>query len=303
MKEDEPMFDFDTMHRAIGAMREREVFFIGGAMKSGTTWLQLLLDRHPDITCGGEGHFTNGLIPLMVKLTDDYNGLLEWKNRNVFNEIDGYPALGEDHCAYLWSAAIALQMEAQARARPARVIGEKTPDNVRFFSLLQAALPRARFIHIIRDGRDCAVSNWFHNLRVGTEWTLETFGSLEAFLDQHAERWAGDVAAGVEFGTVHPGRYRAIRYEDLEADLSGTLGGLFGFLDVPAGDEILETCRAGANFEELSGGRSSGVEDRASFFRQGRSGDWVHHLTPAMRQGYEDKAGPWLRKFGYLDPA
>ena len=47
-------FDFDALHQAIALIRRKQVFFIGGAAKSGTTWLQLLLNAHPEISCSGE---------------------------------------------------------------------------------------------------------------------------------------------------------------------------------------------------------------------------------------------------------
>ena len=34
-----------------------DVFFVCGAAKSGTTWLQRILDAHPETRCSGEGHF------------------------------------------------------------------------------------------------------------------------------------------------------------------------------------------------------------------------------------------------------
>ena len=42
-------FDLDSMHEAITAIRRKQVFFVGGAAKSGTTWLQFLLNArcHP----------------------------------------------------------------------------------------------------------------------------------------------------------------------------------------------------------------------------------------------------------------
>src|ERR1700722_16518864 len=49
--------DYEALSAEIAALRRKQLFFIGGAAKSGTTWLQLLLDRHPAISCNGEGHF------------------------------------------------------------------------------------------------------------------------------------------------------------------------------------------------------------------------------------------------------
>jgi hypothetical protein len=40
---------FQRLHASIGALSATQVFFIGGSQKSGTTWLQLLLNAHPHL--------------------------------------------------------------------------------------------------------------------------------------------------------------------------------------------------------------------------------------------------------------
>ena len=46
-------------------LRSKQIFFIGGTAKSGTTWVQLLLDAHPEVSCNGEGHFLDNLKPAL----------------------------------------------------------------------------------------------------------------------------------------------------------------------------------------------------------------------------------------------
>jgi hypothetical protein len=41
----------------IADLAQRQLFFVGGAPRSGTTWVQHLLNGHPDVSCRGEGHF------------------------------------------------------------------------------------------------------------------------------------------------------------------------------------------------------------------------------------------------------
>ena len=49
------------------------VFFVCGAPKSGTTWLQHILDAHPEVTCSGEGHFIQRFSEPMAQVMRDYN--------------------------------------------------------------------------------------------------------------------------------------------------------------------------------------------------------------------------------------
>lgn len=293
-------FDFDALHAEIAALRQKQLFFIGGAAKSGTTWLQLLLDRHPAISCNGEGHFPTYLIPRLIGAMDEYNQDIAWKNQTIFGELPGYPQLDESHIAYLWASAAALQLSAQARSRDVRLIGEKTPDNVRFFGLLAEAFPSAKFLHIVRDGRDCAVSGWFHNLRVSPDWTRETFATMDDYVVALAEEWAANVRTGCAFGDARPERYLAVRYEDLAVDPVPVLAGVLAFLGAETGSEILAACLGAGSFEALTGGRTRGKEDRASFFRKGVPGDWHNHFTTETSRLFEAKAGEWLGRFGYL---
>jgi hypothetical protein len=60
-------FDFDALHDAVAHVRQKQLFFVGGAPKSGTTWLQLMLNGHPEISCTGEGHFPDRLLPALSR--------------------------------------------------------------------------------------------------------------------------------------------------------------------------------------------------------------------------------------------
>jgi hypothetical protein len=293
------MLDYAALHSEISALREKQVFFIGGAAKSGTTWLQVLLDNHPAISCNGEGHFPTYLIPRVIGAIDEYNQDIDWKNQTVFGELPGYPQLREDHIGYLWASAIALQLTTQMHEPAIRLIGEKTPDNVRFFALLKSAFPAAKFIHIVRDGRDCAVSGWFHNLRVSPDWTRETFTSIDAYVRALAAEWAGNVGAGSRFGEANPDSYLAIRYEDLAADPIRELARVLAFLGAESSQDTLEKCLDAASFERLSGGRARGDENRGSLFRKGTSGDWRQHFTAETTRIFTEQAGEWLARYGY----
>jgi hypothetical protein len=54
-----------------------------------------------------------------------------------------------------------------------------------------------------------------------------------------------------------------------------------------------------ASFEKLSGGRTRGDEDRASFFRKGVSGDWRNRLSDMDEVAFRQIAGRWMHRFGY----
>ena len=83
--------------------------------------------------------------------------------------------------------------------------------------------PEARFIHVVRDGRDVVCSMRQHPDRrwVDGAW-VKVHRPLS--LEQYAERWVADTEAGV----AHRGdpRYLEVRYEDLVQDPLAVLRGL-----------------------------------------------------------------------------
>jgi|HubBroStandDraft_1064217.scaffolds.fasta_scaffold08827_4 hypothetical protein len=292
-------FDFDALHRAVSDVRSKRLFFIGGAPKSGTTWLQLLLNAHPEISCGGEGHFPNRLLPALAKALKGYNATIDLKNRTIFEQLDGQPLFTNRHALYLMAAATSLMLRRPEKAVTAPVVGDKTPDNVRYFPLLSGLFPRAKFIHIVRDARDCTVSAWFHNLRLNPAQVAKRYPSFEAFSDHFARVWVTNVKAGAEFAARHPERCLTIRYEDLCGDPSLVLDRVCGFLHVPRDATIIQACCAATDFARLSGGRSRGDEDRGSFFRRGVAGDWRGHFDATAERAFRAKVEPWMSKFRY----
>jgi Sulfotransferase family len=293
------MLDYDAVQTAICDLRKKQIFFIGGTVKSGTTWLQLLLDAHPDVSCNGEGHFGSGLAPILKPSFDRYNQLIAQETKSAFGEIAGYQRLTDDDFQFLLATCIGLSLLRQSKRKTARAIGEKTPSNIRYLDLLHTLFPSAKFLHIVRDGRDCAVSGWFHNLRIGRDWTMRNFASIDAYAIKHAESWAKELAAAQIFADKNPDLIRQLRYEDLVADTEQILADLFAFLSVDASETVLVQCRTAASFEVLSGGRAAGQENRNSFFRKGMPGDWRNYLSEEINAGFRNRAGEWLDRFGY----
>lgn len=287
---------FEQLHARIGAIARTRLFFIGGSLKSGTTWLQLLLNAHPAIACRGEGHVANHLGRLLMQDLDRHNALLAQKNNGIFAGLEGFPLYNRDDLAYLVAAALYLGVAKADTGSTLAAIGEKTPDNVRYFDVLQAIFPQARFIHLVRDGRDCAVSCWFHNQRCGGMPP----SSLPEFALMFAREWAKDLAEGCAFAAAQPGACQTIRYEDLVSDARPVLRGVLDFLGVETADATLEGCLAAGTFERLSGGRVAGQEDRQSFFRNGLPGDWRRHFDAELEAAFRAAASPWMERFGYV---
>jgi hypothetical protein len=293
------VFDYTALSRAITEVLAKDLFFIAGAIKSGTTWLQLMLDAHPQIACRGEGHFEHFLAPALQKSVINYNQAIKEKNKTIFREIQGFPLLTQEHLLFLLVSAIGLQLASYGGDKEVKAVGEKTPDNIRALPMLSQLFPNARFIHIIRDGRDVAVSGWFHNLRVSPDWTMQTFGNLASYIETIAPIWVKEIETGRQFGQAHPDRFLELRYEDLHRDTGNELLRLLEFLGVDASPDIVAMCCEATTFERLSGGRKHGDEDQRSHFRKGSVGDWQNHMDNPARNVFDKHAGGLLQELGY----
>lgn len=290
---------FEARLAALRSFMDKDLFFIGGVPKSGTTWLRVMLDAHPAIACGGEGHLANQLATTLRDALNRHNRLVNTRNQTTFESFPPFPLFDAGDYHFLLISAIALLLMRIEGADKARWIGEKTPDNVLNFRLLATLFPRARFLHIVRDGRDCAVSSWFHNMRVDPDETLRQHPTIHRFIANCADAWATALQEDQVFAAEHPGRGMTVRYEDLLDHPTETLRGILTFLEVPEDAAAVSRCIALSRFERMSGGRAAGQEDRGSFLRLGCAGDWVNHFTPEMNEAFLRVCGEEMARMGY----
>ncbi|MGH2729989.1 MAG: sulfotransferase family protein, partial [Actinomycetota bacterium] len=131
-----------------------------------------------------------------------------------------------------YAAAIEAAYRAYARAHDKRMWGDKTPRYVENIDFLAGLFPHSRFVHIVRDGRNVALS--YSSVPFGPQTVAKT-----------ASLWARRVGAGVRSGrALQPGRYLEVRYEDLVEDPADETKALCDFLDLEWDAGMLETERA-----------------------------------------------------------
>src|SRR6266481_300595 len=139
------MFDYNRVHASISTLRQKQIFFVGGSPKSGTTWLQLLLDAHPSVSCSGEGYFSTHLWRVLKQALDQYDRVIEINNKVLFNELEAYQRLTPNDVRYIFATSIAVVLLKQSKHKLARAIGDKTPANSGNFSDLATLFPTAKF--------------------------------------------------------------------------------------------------------------------------------------------------------------
>ncbi len=288
------------------------VFFVVGNQKSGTTWLMRMLDAHPEVLCKGEGRFFGGSWrQKSLKQRDTmrppsslYHAFLDaeylrlWVERSVWSRNDG----AAEHLDNLTRMAIDYFLAGELLKSGKRVVGDKspllTPETIREIS---AIYPEAKVIHIIRDGRDVAVSAAHHARNFGHARKHVEGGMFpQGQLEKLAAEWASRVGKASEDGPELLGEnYTEIRYEDLLHKPEAEVQRLLTFLAVASDQETVTRCIDAASFERLSKGRKRGEEDPSSFFRKGVAGDWKHIFTEKERQNFDREAGWLLARLGY----
>lgn len=293
---------YRAMTERLTALLGKQIFFAGGMWKSGTTWFQTLLDRHPEISCGGESHFLLSLMPAIESALAEHNNRVLGRQTIQFrnDRRDLHQRLASPDLDYLLAAAILCSLRNQMGVKEARAVGERSTENVRNFDVFARLFPEAKFLQIVRDPRDAGVSLWFQSLRQPTPEPPGQRLPLSDLVKNFAETWNSTVAQGVEFGARRPAAYCEIRYEDLVAEPVPTFARVCRFLGVDDRETVVHRCVEEASFERLSGGRAPGQENRDSFFRKGVPGDWKNHLDAATNAGVIAKASALMKRFGYL---
>ena len=278
-------------------LAQRQLFFIGGPPRSGTTWLQQMLDSHPDVSCQGEGLFWKQLAEPLQALMAQRRQVLEAKNTAIFRHTGGYPLPTGDDVEFLAGSAILLALHQQSAGGDYLAVGEKTPENVFFFPRLHRLFPRAKFIAIERDPRDVLTSAW-HFFRQPVPGEDAVAARLE-FVRGAVPALAAGTRATLEFRERHPDDTMIVTYERLRQEPAPWLAQLFRFLGVSDRRDIVEDCLARTDFAAMTGGRAAGVEQNGSFFRKGVVGDWKSTLTPEMNQVVLHELGWMYPLFGW----
>lgn len=257
---------------ALSATAGLRLFFLGGAPRSGTTWVQLLLDAHPAISCRGEALFPQALAAPLDALVGQWGQAVAAKNATVFRDLGGYPALPEGLAELLLGTAVLAALAAQASGRAVQAVGEKTPENVFLFPRLAALFPAARFIGVAREPRDVLASAWRFFPRAAGE-------TQEAFVTRALPAIAEGARAMLALAETGAGRI--VTYERLRAAPEAELAGLCRFLGVDDDAATVAGCVARCRFERLSGGRPAGAARDGAFLGEGVVGGWRRTLTAA----------------------
>ena len=268
--------------RALADLAAKQLFFVGGAPRSGTTWLQQMLDAHPDCSCRGEGLFWAQLATPLDALMEARGTALDKKNTELFGHTGGYPLPDPADTETLLGLAILQALHRQCVGRNVRAIGEKTPENVFFFTRLKTLFPTAKFIGIARDPRDVLASAWhMFQPNAAPAGQLDFVRSAIPSLDHGAR-------VMLELARDYPDDCRIVTYETLHQAPLPALTVLFALLGLRNDPALVGDCLERTSFAVQT--RTRGAQ---RFLRKGVMGDWRETLT-------SDSAGLIVRDLGWM---
>jgi Sulfotransferase family len=278
--------------------------FIVGVARSGTTLLRLMLDAHPELAIPPETHFIPKVIEACDERGDPHDRVLELltsHRRWPDYRLDADELRERLARIQPLSAGDALRafyhLYAEKQGKPRW--GDKSPSYVRRMRRVASALPEAHFVHLVRDGRDVALSQ-----------VEVDFGPDE--VTAAAEDWV----EGIAKARRQARRLRAyleLRYEDLVADPETVLRRVSEFIDLRWEPAMLEY-HAGASDRmaevtrdlERRGGPAIPAAVRASRHtrvaeppQSDRAGRWRTDMSEPDREAFEAIAGDLLSELGY----
>lgn len=246
--------------------------FIVGAGRSGTTWLQRLLLELPEVMGGQESNFFymfNQPFSAVEEKEADVRkvGLSGYWLENEFDE-----AMRE-----IWQKTF-MPMFIQ---RPnATVLLEKTPGNALYVDRIARFLPKARFIHLIRDSRAVTASLIAAGKGWGSNWAP---GSTKSA----ALEWWRMVTAVRKASVVNdPQRYIEVHYEDLHHDAVAELERVVSFIGLSLPPTALQAAVEAQQFQKqqksagtgLMDARGNEIKEPKGFFRKGQVDSWQSDL-------------------------
>ena len=191
--------------------------FVIGPGRGGTTHLQQLLLADPRFCGGQESHFFEAFASVLDQFdrklsAERTHGLgCYWRREDLVGQLREFWRLTFTECVI--------------QKPGAGLLVEKTPSHSRYISVIDQVLPKARFLHIVRDSRAVAASLMAaYRAGWGKSWAAGTARGA-------ADQWNRSIATALEGSRrLSNNRYLRIKYEDLLKDQASTMNAVYRWL-------------------------------------------------------------------------
>ncbi len=258
--------------------------FVVGCPRSGTTWVQRLLAAHPCVRTGQESDIFDLYVGPQLRtwqqeLAVDSSGRGGVGLACYFTDAD-FRSVLKDYLLRLLAPMV-------GELRPGELFVEKTPSHVLYVPEIHALLPRARFIHVLRDARDTVASLLSASRGWGRTWAPRRAADA-------ARTWVSHIQSAQRAREALPTtQYFEVRYEALHADGERYLGEMARWLNLEWTDDAVrqalernspQAARSGQGTPiplggEFARGGNTSVKEPPGFVRRASAGGWQQDLS------------------------
>lgn len=266
----------------------QDFLFIIGAPRSGTTMMQVLLSEHPKVATTVELTLFRRYVAPWLEAFEE-----EVRNSQEKGWHQGLPFVWkrEDLVGFLREFIAHTYGEVLKQKPTATHLLDKHPGYSMHTHRILEVVPRAKFIHVIRDGRDvaCSMVAAARSAKFGTSTIGESAAAWQKFLR------AARTAANAE-------NYLEVRYEEFLQDTKAGYTRLLDFCQLPYEQQWLEETVEKNSFEKMKAARRTGdpkVQSSETHYRKGKAGTWREEMTTREAYEFEQIAGDLLRELHY----
>lgn len=274
--------------------RSKAPVFVLGCPRSGTTVLyHMLLSAGDFAVYRAESNVFNLLVPRfrgMRSATERKKLLNTWLKSKLFR-VSGLDAreIGDKIIAECEGGGdfLRIVMEEIARKQGTARWAECTPDHLLYMEEIKRQIPEALFIHIIRDGRDVALSYAQQGWSYPLPWDRnERLGVAGLY-------WEWVVRKGREQGRRLGADYHEVRFEDLVATPRPTLSRLGEFVEQDLDYDRIQRAAIGSVRQPNT---SFAAASNESFDPVAR---WKTKMSDEQVAAFEALLGDFLKELGY----
>lgn len=266
-----------------------------GHSRSGTNWVYDTLTAHPEVAGVLESWLFTRSIGLS-RLFDASHWAADHQRRIAEGQLLGLAQLVTREELAAEVRMLAGRLLARKLEPQHRFLVEKTPIPYLNMDVVAEVFPKARFVHIVRDGRDMAVSLRAAARSWNPGWSqFAPSSGLKGYraLHRSARSWEVTVRRARRIGEGLGRRYLEIRYEDMKGRREMVAQQLFDFCGIPCEHGLLQTILEATDFDR----RFQGHE--ASPRRGGRVGDWRERFGLLDALVFELGSKGALKETGY----
>ena len=273
------------------APRHYDPFFIFGCPRSGTSLLSRMLASHPNLAVPYESHLYDSVFPIVQRYGDPSR---RSARARLVSEIlrtepirrwtpppslsDTLEAIQRDDFHGIVEGLMRTWASSQGKSH----WGEKTPQHTLCWRTIVEGFPKLQVIHLIRDGRDVALSN-----------RAAHFGPKHVY--PLARRWLNYLAAAEEArANLGDEIFLQVRYEDLVAEPERELRRICRFLGEEFAPSMLKFYQARNFHVDQRNARNLGRPVLSE-----NAGKWRGEMTAREVRIFEALAGPALERYGY----